>query len=165
MHGLSRHPQTQGAAERFNGTKKEILKTRYILKVNVGEEFDLKKELLYSNKVYNETIHFSIGLSPLTVFHTKDNNILVKIKERTIKSPKYTNKNVLLLPDNSLGLLYENFRIANYKLLIPNFGGKGRYILPINIIKNISSNEYLIKISIAYKFLKTNIEYFADYPL
>ena len=57
---------------------------------------------------------------------------MLKIKERTIKSQKYTNKKELLLSENSLGLLFEKYRMSANKLLLPGFGGKGRYILLYN---------------------------------
>jgi len=118
----------------FNRTIKEILKTRYFLGTKDDTKFDLKKELLYANKLYNEPIFSAIGLSPLTAFNTTDDNIFIKIKERTIKSKKYMYKKSLLLPENSLRY-YAKIYVVSNKLLLPIFGGKGRYILSINTIK------------------------------
>ena len=61
------------------------MKTRYILGIKDDIEFDLKKELLYANKLYNESIHSIIGLNPLTAFNTTNKKILNKIKEITSK--------------------------------------------------------------------------------
>ena len=45
------------------------------------------------------------------------------------------------------------------------FGGKGKYRIPIKIIKSNTNNECQIIVSINYKGLDTNKIYFADYQL
>ena len=45
------------------------------------------------------------------------------------------------------------------------FGYKGRYKIPINIIKGSSSSQYEIKLSFDYKNLKKDKIYYSDFTL
>ncbi len=77
---------------------------------------------------------------------------------------KYKNKNKLSI-QNRYGILYEKFSILNNTLKRNTFRGKGKYRIPVKIIKSNSNNDYQIKLSIKYRGLDTNKIYFADYHL
>lgn len=59
----------------------------------------------------------------------------------------------------------EKFRLIGDKLKKSTFGGKGRYSIPILVIKSTSNSEYYIKSYFKYNSLKKNNYYYADYNL
>ena len=48
---------------------------------------------------------------------------------------------------------------------MPTFGGKGRYLIPVKIIKSLSSHEYQVNIPIKYNNLEENSIYYVDFRL
>jgi hypothetical protein len=164
LHGRARHPQTQGAVERYNRTIKDILKSNFLEKEKIGEEFNLIKELEIAIEIYNKTKHSSIGYSPYFVFNSNDEKVFKKVKMNTIKSQLYKVKYNMYI-ENKYGLLCEHFHIAGNKIKKPNFGAKGRYSIPVKIIKGISNSEYEIQLTFNYKDLKKNLSYYVEYIL
>ena len=67
--------------------------------------------------------------------------------------------------ENKFGLLCENFQLLVNTIKKNVFGNKGRYKIPIFIIKSCSSSEYEIKLSFDYKNLKKNKIYYSDFIL
>lgn len=59
MNGKPRHPQTQGAIERYNRTIKDNLINTFIEADEMGMNFDLNKEIINSLDIYNNTKHIS----------------------------------------------------------------------------------------------------------
>ena len=59
----------------------------------------------------------------------------------------------------------QKFKLLGNKLNKPTFGGKGRYIIPVTIIKNFSNYEYQISILFNYQKLKKDNIYYEDYSL
>ena len=51
-------------------------------------------------------------------------------------------------------MLCEIFHIMGNKIRKPSFGCKGRYLIPVKIIKGISNSEYEIQIIFDYYDLK-----------
>ena len=47
----------------------------------------------------------------------------------------------------------------------PTFGGKGRYHIPIRIIKCHNNNYYVIQFPFKYNNLEPNVGYYAEYNL
>ena len=68
LHGRPRHPQTQGAVERYNRTIKDLLKNIFIEKDINGETFNLQKELDNAINIYNNKKHSTIGFTPQEIF-------------------------------------------------------------------------------------------------
>ena len=165
IHGRPQHPQTQGAVERYNRTIKDLLKNLFIEKESNGEPFDLNTELKNAINIYNKTIHSTIGYSPESVFKSNDKLLFDKVKEKTKNSQKYKKSNNNSNIENRHGLICENFKLVGKTLKRAVFGSKGRYIIPIMIIKSKGSNEYIINISVNHKYLKKNKDYYAEYCL
>lgn len=82
IHGRPRHPQTQGAVECYNKTIKDLLKNIYIEKESNVEQFDLNTVLKNAFNIYNKTIHSTIGYLSETVFKSKKNYYLIKLKKK-----------------------------------------------------------------------------------
>ena len=97
------------------------------------------------------------------IFNSKDELVYKKVKENTIKSQIKRKNNIII--ENDYGLLAEYFNISGNKIKKANFGSKGKYIIPIMILKGGSGNEYQITILFDYKKLKKNNIYFAEYSL
>ena len=72
---------------------KEILKSNFLKKEKLGEEFNLIKELEIAIEIYNKTKHSSIGYSPYLVFNLKDENLFKKVRMNIIKSQLFKAKN------------------------------------------------------------------------
>jgi hypothetical protein len=66
--------------------------------------------------------------------------------------------------ENRVGLLAEKYCLIGKNEKLPTFGGKGRYIIPIKILKGNSSN-YTICLEKNYKNLKFGTKYYVDYRL
>ena len=105
-------------------------------------ELELEKAII----IYNNTKNSSTGYAPDKIFNSIDQNLLDIVKKNIINSQKYNKKNGNLNIENKLTLLCENFKKIGKKLIASTFGGKGRYIIPVFIIRNYSNNEYEISI-------------------
>ena len=165
LHGRARHPQTQGAIERYNRTIKDYLKNIYFENDKNGLIFDLNKEIENSLDIYNKTKHSTTGFSPKYVFDSCNESLFEKIKKNTIKSQKYSNKNKEKIIENKKGLLAERFTLIGNKIKKPIFNGKGRYSIPILIVKNNSNSDYYIKNFFNINNLEKDKYYYADYSL
>lgn len=105
------------------------------------------------------------ALFQILFFIPKDIELFKKVKIKIINSQKYANKNKNNIIENRYDLLAEKFSIDSNKLKLSNFGGKGRYLIPIYIIKSVSSVDYLIQLPIKYKNLDNKKDFNADYRL
>ena len=76
LHGRVRHPQTQGAVERYNRTIKELLKNEYLEK---EEKFDLEKSLENALNIYNSIKHSTTGFTPELLFYSVNKNLFKKV--------------------------------------------------------------------------------------
>ena len=103
-----------------------------------NKEFNILDELETCISLYNGTKHSTTGYSPKFLFNNKNEKIFENVYKNTIKSQKYRNKNINII-ENRFGLLCERFRVFKNIIKVNNFGGKGRYRIPIKII-----NIYLI---------------------
>ena len=56
-------------------------------------------------------------------------------------------------------------KLESNKINSPTFGEKGRYLIPVKIIKSSSIHEYQVKIPIKYNNLEENSIYYKDYRL
>ena len=92
-----------------------------------------------------------------------DDAIFKKVKLNTNRSQIYKKNDKNIKFENIFGLIRERFKIKGKQLQKPTFDGKGRYIIPIKIIK--TSKDYLISFSFNYLNLKTFCDYFAEYEL
>ena len=72
IHGAPRHPQSQGAVEAFNNTFKKLFS---VLIHDPNYKFNLNQIVLNINNIYNNSIHSTTKISPLSAFKTKNNNI------------------------------------------------------------------------------------------
>ena len=97
------------------------------------------------------------------IFNCNDELVFKKVKVNAIKSQIKRKNNIII--ENEYCLLAEYFKIAGDKIKKANFGSKGKYRIPIMILKGISGNEYQIKILFDYKNLKKNNIYLAEYCL
>ena len=165
LHGRPRHPQTQGVVERYNRTIKDLLKNSYYESEKNNIPFNLKTQLKEVLEQYNKTKHSSTGYAPEILFNCKDEYVFEIVKKNIIKSQIYIQKNRISSIKDKKGLLAERFNLIGNKIKLPLFGGKGRYIIPVNIIKNISNCEYLITLGISYGKLDKNKNYYCDYHL
>ena len=50
--------------------------------------------------------------------------------------------------------MYANFKLVGKTIKRVVFGSKGRYIIPVNILKSNSANEYIINVSVNHKYLE-----------
>lgn len=91
--------------------------------------------------------------------------VYLKKKKNTIKSQKYSNKNKEKIIENKKGLLAERFTLIGNKIKKPIFNGKGRYSIPILIVKNNSNSDYYIKNFFNINNLEKDKYYYADYSL
>ena len=73
-------------------------------------------------------------------------------------------KNINII-EYRFALLSERFRLFNNIIKVNTFGGKGRYRIPVKIIKSVSNREYQIEIGVSYNGLKENNIYLADFTL
>ena len=103
--GQPRHPQTQGAIERYNRTIKDYLKTCFEECDRKGEIFNLENELNTCLDIYNKTKHSTIGFSPYYVFSSTDKNLFDKIRKNTLKSQIYNKIKNCNIIGNTNGLL------------------------------------------------------------
>ena len=165
LHGRPRHPQTQGAVERYNRTIKDLLKNIYIEKNNNGESFNLQKELDNAINIYNNTKHSTIGFSPNEIFNSNDKKLFDIVRNKTLLSQKYHKNMNNPIVEKRSALLCEKFKLYGNKLKMNTFGRKGRYIIPVTIIKSSSTNEYIINIAVKHNLLEKNKSYFAEYCL
>lgn len=165
IHGRPRHPQTQGAIERYNRTIKDILKYIFIEKQNNNEAFNINKELKTAISMYNNTKHSTIGASPISIFNSNDDELFEKIKLLTKKSQKYKKNTIYKIIEDEYGLLCEHFKLSGNKIKRNSLAKKGRYSIPIIIKGCGSSNEYKVYISIEHEILIKNKVYFAEYTL
>lgn len=143
--------------ERYNRTIKDILKNIYIEKNNNGESFNLQKELDNAINMYNNTNHSTIGFTPNEIFNSKDKNLWDIVRKKTLLSQKYSKNMNYPIVEKRSALLCENFKLYGNKLKMNTFGRKGRYIIPVTIIKSSSTNEYIINIAVKHKLLEKNI--------
>ena len=79
LHGRARHPQTQGAIERYNRAIEDYLKNIYFEKDKNGLIFNLNKEIENSLDIYNKTKHSTTGFSPKYVFDSCNESLFEKI--------------------------------------------------------------------------------------
>jgi hypothetical protein len=80
-------------------------------------------------------------------------------------SQKYNKNKYNPIIENKLGLICERFKLEGSNIKRPTFGGKGRYIISVRIIKSYSNNYYLIQCPKNYKNLEINKNYYAEYHL
>lgn len=163
LYGSPRHPQTQGAVERYNRTIKNLLKNIFIEKDINGETFNLQKDLDNAINIYNTTKHSTIGFTPQKIFMSNDKKIFDIVRKYTVISKKYSKNIKNPIVEKRYGLLCEKFKIYGTKIKRNNFGGKGRYIIPITIIKSSSNKEYIINIEVKHQLLEKNKDYYTDY--
>ncbi len=141
-----------------------MLKNKLIEDKFNKKKFDLHQELENAVTIYNNMRHSSTGYPPIKVFNSKDDKLFNIIKKNNVKSQKYKIKPEIQL-NNRKALLCENFELSGTKLKGLKFRSKGRYLIPITIIKNSSSKEYIISLPLDYKKLKQNKKYHVDYNL
>ena len=127
-----------------------------------NKEFNIFDELETCISLYNGTKHSTTGYSPKFLFNNKNEKIFENVYKNTIKSQKYRNKNINII-ENRFGLLCERFRVFKNIIKVNNFGGKGRYRIPVKIIKYVSNNEYQIEMGVSYNGLNENNKYIADF--
>ena len=142
-----------------------MLKNKYIENWKNNIDFNLDDELKFAVNIYNNTKHTTTGFTPLFLFNCNDKKIYDIIKSKTIKSQNNKKMNSNINLENLLAILCENFKLFGDKIKAPSFGGKGRYLVPIKIIKSISANEYKNILTFNYKKLLKDKYYFADYKL
>ena len=58
-----------------------------------------------------------------------------------------------------------NFKLNGNQIQKPNFGGKGRYLMPVKISNSNSPSDYKMILNFEFQNLKPNKEYFVDYNL
>ena len=115
--------------------------------------------------MYKNTKHSTIGFTPNEIFNSKDKNLFDIVRNKTLLSQKYRkNMNNPIVEKRSV-LLCEKFKLYGNKLKMNTFGRKGRYIIPVTIIKSSSTNEYIINIAVKHKLLEKNKSYFTEYYL
>ena len=157
--------QAQGAVERYKRTIKDLFKTTFIEYENKGLEFDIKNELIKCLNIYNSTKHSTIGYSPKFIFNCNNKDIYDKVHKNTLKSQMYKKFDSSRIIENKFGLLCENFQLLSNNIKKNVFGNKGKYKIPIFIIKSSSPSEYEIKLSFDYKNLKKDKSYHSDFTL
>jgi hypothetical protein len=76
IHGRPRHPQTQGKSERSHGTWKAKVKLDMMNAEKEGKQYSWVDTLPAYERVYNESVHSSLGKSPFEVFFGRKPNRL-----------------------------------------------------------------------------------------
>ena len=66
---------------------------------------------------------------------------------------------------NTIKKMKNRYKLEGNKINLPTFGGKGRYLIPVKIIKSLSSHEYQVNIPIKYNNLEENSIYYVDFRL
>lgn len=127
--------------------------------------FYLRKSIENAIEIYNESQNSTTRYNPKFVFNSKDETLFIKIKQNTIKSQIYIKNKCNPIINNRLGLICEKFKISGKNMKKPTFGGKGRYRIPIRIIKCHNNNYYVIQFPFKYKNLEPNVDYYAEYNL
>ena len=79
------------------------------------------------------------------MFISNDNKLYNIIKKNIVKIQKYKMKPEIKL-NNRKVLLCENFALTGSNLKVLKFGSKRRYLIPVTIIKNNSSKEFIISL-------------------
>ena len=142
-----------------------MLKNKYIENENNNIKFNLDEELKCAVNIYNNTKHSTTGYAPSFLFNCRDKKIYDIVKSKTIKSQKNQKINNNINLENQFAILSENFKLYGDKIKTLSFGGKGRYLIPIKIIKAISSNEYKIILNFNHRNLSKGKNYFVDFKL
>ena len=76
IHGSVRHPQSQGAVEKFNDNI--ISKIRYI-KIEKKKKFDINLAIKEAIDIYNNTTHSTIHTEPSNAFNFIKKKILIEL--------------------------------------------------------------------------------------
>ena len=161
IHGSVRHPQSQGAVEKFNDNI--ISKIRYI-KLERKKKFNINKALEEAINIYNNTTHSTIHIEPINAFYFNKKKDLNRIIHNTLKSQINENKDNIVIEKGSKALLCSNFTL-NGKILNEKRFGKKNYEIPIIIENSIGCNKYSFKVCKNFKCLKKNKIYEANYKL
>ena len=159
IHWAPRHPQSQGAVEAFNNKFKKLFS---VLMQDPNYNCNLNEIVLNINKIYNNSIHSTTKVSPLSAFKNKNSNIKKQIIIKTIKSQK--KHNLEGLKKNTKCLLANNIKL-NGNVVKALFNKKGPYTIPIVIDEGFGGCEYSFHVDFDISILKKNVTYRANYKL
>ena len=161
IHSSPRHPNTNGAVERLY---QKINKSLLAQKIAYKNKYNI--EIAISNAVHaqNNTVHSVTKYIPLQAFFNSNIENKTEIKNNIIKSQKNIDKNKNFILPNSYILLSSKFTLKG-NTITPAIGKKGYFFIP-GIISGIGKgNYYPYKLSVDYKNIKKNVDYFIDYKI
>ena len=106
IHGGVKHPQSQGAVEKFNNTI--INKIQYI-KIEEKKKFNIINALNKPVDIYNRTTHSRTHIEPFKAFKFIKKKDLNRVLHNIIKSQINENKDNIIVKKGSKALLCSNF--------------------------------------------------------
>lgn len=108
-----KHPQSQGAVEKFNN---KIINKNLIHRIRINNKFNIINALNNTVDIYIKTIHSSKNIEPFKAFVINKKKDLNRVFQNIIKSQINENKNNINAKKGSKAVLCSNF-ILNGSIL------------------------------------------------